>query len=88
MVRNYRKSILVTYVNVEKIPRYKACVLLTEVDNYIRRQFESADRDRTMAFLTLPSDHTEVKVFRQCDLKVSDEEIQEVQNKIKEMLNK
>ena len=87
-MRNKDKSILVTYLDVEKFRPDRAYEYMREADYHIRRQFNPQEKDGSMVFLTFPSDHTEVKLFRLNDLNVTDEEILEVQEKIREMLNK
>lgn len=84
MTKNCDKSILVIYLDVENFSRGQ----MVEVLEYTKRAFNPMSEDDSMVILVFPSDRTEVKLFNLNCLNVTDEEIKEVEEHIKNIKEK
>lgn len=88
MTKNCDKSILVIYLNVEGISRHSARLNMAQVLQYIKSEFNPMDEDDSMVILVVPSDKTEIKLFNPNCLNVTDEEIKEFEENIKNINQK
>lgn len=61
---------------------------MVEVLEYTKRAFNPMSEDDSMVILVFPSDRTEVKLFNLNCLNVTDEEIKEVEEHIKNINEK
>ena len=88
MTKNCDKSILVIYLDVENVSRQHARLEMVEVLEYTKGAFNPMSEDDSMVILVFPSDRTEVKLFNPNCLNVTDEEIKEVEEHIKNINEK
>jgi len=81
---NNEKTILAVYIGVENFNKYKAVATMSSVKRAIEQSFNSTEKDDTMVFIYLPSDHWDIKVLSPKNLYLTEEEI----NKFKDTFNK
>ena len=80
---NNKKCLLVTYVDVSDVSADVRKQRMCQVQIKVEQAFHYDGTDDTMVFITLPSDHTDIKVFNMSNLDIAEEDIKHINEFLK-----